>query len=59
MEESNTWAVVWMHTIECVSLGRREKREGGGGVCVCVCVCVCVGLFTGLQGEAQDHTIRF
>lgn len=42
MEESNTWAVVWMHTIECVSLGRREKREG--------CVCVCVGLFTGLVG---------
>lgn len=24
MEESNTWVVVWMHTIECVFLCQRE-----------------------------------
>lgn len=33
MEEGITLAVVWMHTIECVSVG---QREGGVGVCVCV-----------------------
>ncbi len=27
MEESNTWAVVWTHTIECVSLGQTERGE--------------------------------
>lgn len=41
MEESNTWAVVWMHTIRSsVSLG---QTEGGKGVmCVCVGACVCM-----------------
>lgn len=39
MEESNTWAVVWMHTIRSsVSLG---QTEGGKGV-TCVCARVCV-----------------
>lgn len=38
MEQSNTWAVVWMHTIECVSLG--QGKGGVGVVCVFVFVFV-------------------
>lgn len=46
MEESNTWAVVWMHTIRSsVSLG---QTEGGKGV-----MCVHEGLFTCFTGQSS------
>lgn len=48
MEESNTRAVVWMHTIDSVSLG---QTEGDVGV---VCVCVHGGLFTGFVGQSSE-----
>ncbi len=43
MEESNTRAAVWMHTIQCVSLGQTEGIYSG-----CVCLHEC--LFTGFVG---------
>lgn len=50
MEESNTWAVVRMHTIRSsVSLG---QTEGGKGV-MCVCECVCEGLLTCFTGQSS------
>lgn len=42
MEESNTWAVVWTHTSECVSLGQTQMGGEDSGV---VCLHEC--LFTG------------
>lgn len=49
MEESNTWAVVWMHTIECVSVSVGCKG------CVCVCMRACLQV---LQGNGQESSIR-
>lgn len=51
MEESNTWAVVWMHTIRSsVSLGQTE----GGKEVMSVCVCLCnEGLFTCFTGQSS------
>lgn len=40
-ERGNTWAVVWMHTIQRVSPG---KRDGGAGVVVCLSTCMGVCL---------------
>lgn len=44
MEDSDTWAVVCMHTIECVSLGQR----GGSMGVVCVSAWVLVYRFYGV-----------
>lgn len=50
MAQSNTWAVVWIHTIESVSLGQREVVEGS-----CMCARICVDAYLEIvQGDAQE-----
>lgn len=49
-ERGNTWAVVWMHTTQCVSPGRRAGVQGLCFACVCVCEYMHGCLFACLAG---------
>lgn len=57
-ERGNTWAVVWIHTIQCVCL--RVEETGCRG-CVYVCVYMHGCLFACLAGlcqEKHNHVCR-